>query len=165
MFGQHVHDEITSNIFLTTGYHQGLSYIIAAAIGIIPLTKVPLNARPIYSTCEFFLGLDSASAPSSDRSKTTHRMLVVAVRATVTASFVAIALVVPGFDRVMAFMGSMACSLVCVVLPCSFHQKIFGKRLTLKQKILDWTLISIFSIGGLAGTICAFLPKHLLGAG
>jgi vesicular inhibitory amino acid transporter len=65
MFGNSVRDEITSNIFLTHGYPQSISVFIAICIAIIPLTKVPLNARPIVSTLEVFFGLDSRSLAMS----------------------------------------------------------------------------------------------------
>lgn len=167
MFGEDVHDEISSNIFLTSGYPRWLSYVIAIAVGIIPLTKVPLNARPIYSTCEFFLGLTKPAQHtplSQRRSIATQTILVVIVRVLLTIVFVLIAILVPSFDRVMALLGSLACSLVCVVLPCSFHLKMFGKQLSSKQKILDSVLIALFIVGGIAGTISACLPKSWLGA-
>lgn len=43
MFGEHVRDEITSNIFHTEGYPQSLSVCIVVFIAIIPLTKIPLK--------------------------------------------------------------------------------------------------------------------------
>lgn len=166
MFGDKVHDEITSNIFITPGYPRWLSYVIAIAVGIIPLTKVPLNARPIYSTCEFFLGLTKQSHVGlrQRRSALSQSVLAFAVRLAITTLFVVIAILVPSFDRIMALLGSLACSLVCVVLPCSFHLKIFGKQLTVKQKLVDSFLIAIFITGGVAGTVCACLPKRWLGA-
>lgn len=163
MFGQNVRDVVTSNIFHLPGYPRWIDYLIAIAIGIIPLTKTPLNARPIYTTCEFYLGLSTITAPAALTWK--RRAWVVAVRSAITIVFVVIAVFVPSFDRVMALLGSMACSLICIILPCSFHLKIFGKNLSFKQRLLDWSLIAFFTIGGLIGTICTFLPKHLLGAG
>jgi len=43
MFGQKVHDEVTSNILITKGYPPSISVIIVVFIAIIPLTKVPLK--------------------------------------------------------------------------------------------------------------------------
>ena len=43
MFGQRVHDEITSNILITKGYPHTISIIIVVFISIIPLTKIPLK--------------------------------------------------------------------------------------------------------------------------
>lgn len=43
MFGEGVRDEITANIFLTSGYPKATSIFIIICIAIIPLTKVPLR--------------------------------------------------------------------------------------------------------------------------
>lgn len=169
MFGEEVHDEVTSNIFVTRGYPRWLSYVIAIAICIIPLTKAPLNARPIYSTVEFFLGFNAerpshvVSVSGEKRAKLMRNILLVLSRVILTAIFVVFAILVPGFDRVMALLGSLACSLVCIVLPCSFHLKIFGKHLSWKQKAVDIGLIVFFMLFGIAGTISACLPKSMLG--
>ena len=167
MFGEHVHDEVTSNIFMTPGYPRWVSYVIAIAVCIIPLTKIPLNARPIYSTCEFFLGLTKqpqSIALGQRRSAVTQNILRIAIRLIIMFLFVVLAILVPSFDTVMALLGSLACSLVCVVLPCSFHLKIFGKQLSFREKILDSALIAVFITGGVIGTVCACLPKRWLGA-
>lgn len=43
MFGQKVHDEVTSNILITGGYPHSISVTIVVFIAIIPLTKIPLK--------------------------------------------------------------------------------------------------------------------------
>ena len=166
MFGEAVEDEVTSNIFKSTGYPVWISYVIAIAVCIIPLTKIPLNARPIYSTAEFFLGLTtppSRNPIGQRRSRAARPILIAVIRLVLTVLFVLIAVMVPSFDRVMAMLGSLACSLVCVVLPCSFHLKIFGNQLSRKQKIGDVLLIAVFLVAGVLGTVCACLPKDWLG--
>ena len=42
MFGDHVRDEITANIFATPGYPRAISLFIVICVAIIPLTKLPL---------------------------------------------------------------------------------------------------------------------------
>ena len=43
MFGQEVHDAVTSNIILSKGYPHAISVCIVVFIAIIPLTKIPLK--------------------------------------------------------------------------------------------------------------------------
>lgn len=168
MFGDEVRDEITANIFRTQGYPQWLSILIVVAIAIIPLTKIPLNARPIISTLEIFLGLDSRAIGGSSSlcgmSNMTRGILRVTIRVVVPVIFTLLAIVVPSFDRIMSLLGSLACFSICIILPCAFHIKIFGKDLSLKRRILDWMLIIVCTILSTAGTVCAFLPKQMLGA-
>lgn len=168
MFGEKVRDEVSANICMTKGYPRWISILMVVAIAIVPLTKVPLNARPIISTLEIFLGLDARSMPGSSTlsgsSNLTRGILRITIRVSVPVVLVLLAIAVPSFDRVMSLLGSMACFSICVILPCAFHLKIFGKEVSMKQRALDWTLIAISSILGIAGTICAFLPKKMLGA-
>ena len=77
---------------------------------------------------------------------------------------VVIAIVLPNFDSIMAFMGSTLCFSICVILPLAFYLKIFGEDIALKERILDWILVVVCSIMALVGTIWAFLPKEMIGA-
>lgn len=167
MYGDSVLDEITSNIFRTKGYPRWISICIVIAIAIIPLTKIPLNARPIVSTIEIFCGLHSralSGASSMDgMSGLSRGLLKISIRVLTTVSIVVIAIFVPSFDRVMSLLGSMACFTICIILPCAFHLKIFGKELSFKQRVLDWTLVIVCTILAILGTVAAFVPKHLLG--
>jgi vesicular inhibitory amino acid transporter len=64
----------------------------------------------------------------------------------------------------MALMGSSLCFTICVIMPLSFYLKIFGKDISLRERILDWFLIITCSIMAIIGTVWAFLPKDQIGA-
>ena len=168
MFGDGVMTEITANIIDTSGYPRVLSLILSVFIAIIPLTKVPLNARPIVSTLEILCGLDpqsiSDAEPLTGLSPTARGILKIVIRVLVIVVFVIIAIVFPAFDSIMAFMGSTLCFTICVILPLMFYLKIFGKEVSLRERILDYFLIVVCSILALVGTIFAFLPKSIIGA-
>ena len=168
MFGDGVMDEITANIIGTSGYPRVLSIIMSVFIAIIPLTKIPLNARPIISTIEVFTGLDTRAVSDSPAliglSSYTRGVLKVVIRILVLVVFVIIAIIFPAFDSIMAFMGSTLCFTICVILPLLFYLKIFGKEISMRERILDYFLIVVCSILATVGTIWAFLPKSLIGA-
>jgi vesicular inhibitory amino acid transporter len=168
MFGDSVRDEITSNIFLTDGYPKGLSVFIAICIAIIPLTKVPLNARPIVSTFEVLFGLDTrvlASSSSLNGMSGLNRGIAkIALRIVTIITFVIIAILFPSFDRIMTLLGSVACFSICIVLPLAFHLKLFGKEIGKGEKLLNWVLIVISTIMAVISTVCACLPKEWVGA-
>ncbi|KAH7321565.1 transmembrane amino acid transporter protein-domain-containing protein [Rhexocercosporidium sp. MPI-PUGE-AT-0058] len=168
MFGDGVMTEITANLLDTKGYPRVLSIIMSVFIAIIPLTKVPLNARPIVSTIEVFTGLDTLSVSESPAltglSGYTRGILRIIVRVLVAVIFVVIAIVFPAFDSIMAFMGSSLCFTICVILPLMFYLKIFGKEISLKERILDYVLIAVCSVLAVVGTVWAFLPKSMIGA-
>ncbi|OWP00461.1 hypothetical protein B2J93_772 [Marssonina coronariae] len=168
MFGDGIMTEITANLLNTPGYPRVLSIIMSIFIAIIPLTKVPLNARPIVSTIEVFSGLDNLSVSDSPAltglSGYTRGILKIFIRILVVVIFVLIAIIFPAFDSIMAFMGSTLCFTICVILPLLFYLKIFGKEIPLRERILDYVLIAVCSVMATVGTIWAFLPKSLIGA-
>jgi vesicular inhibitory amino acid transporter len=168
MFGDGVSEEITNNIFRTSGYPAGVSVFIAICIAIIPLTKVPLNARPIVSTLEVLFGLDTrAMAVSSSlngMSGLNRGLFKVTLRIVTIVVFVIIAIVFPSFDRIMTLLGSVACFSICIILPLAFHLKLFGKDIGTTEKTLNWALIIFSTILAIVSTAFACVPKELLGA-
>lgn len=168
MFGDGVLEEITSNIFITPGYPKAISVIVAICIAIVPLTKVPLNARPIISTLEVLLGLDARSLSSipstSGMSGMSRGIAKFTLRILVIITFVIIAIVCPSFDRIMTLLGSVACFSICIILPLAFHLKLFGKELGRAEWIANWVLIVVSTIMAVISTVFACLPKEILGA-
>ncbi|KAK8220976.1 transmembrane amino acid transporter protein-domain-containing protein [Phyllosticta capitalensis] len=166
MFGDAVRDEITSNILTTPGYPGALSVLIVAGIAIIPLTKIPLNARPIISTLELFLGLDPRSLPAANTlmgtSGLNRGILKLVVRLGTTVAFVAIAIVFPAFDRIMALLGAVACFTICIILPLAFHLQLFGKEIGRMERWGTWALIAVSSVMAVISTIFACLPKEVI---
>ena len=161
-------DEVTANIIGNSSYPRSLSLMICIFIAIIPLTKVPLNARPIVSTIELLCGLDSRAMPESQALTGlpgyTRGIIKVAIRIIVLIIFVIISIVFPAFDSIMAFMGSALCFTICVILPLLFYVKMFGKEISRRELILDYCLIAISSVMAIVGTVWAFLPKELIHA-
>ncbi|PVI02771.1 vacuolar amino acid transporter-like protein 1 [Periconia macrospinosa] len=167
MFGDFARDEITSNIFVTSGYPKAISVFIAICIAIIPLTKIPLNARPIISTLEVLLGLDNralaASSSLTGMSGLNRGIFKFILRIVSIVVFVVIAIVCPSFDRIMALLGSVACFSICIILPLAFHLKLFAKELGKAEKTMNWVLIIVSTIMAVISTIFACLPKEILG--
>ncbi|OAL51077.1 vacuolar amino acid transporter-like protein 1 [Pyrenochaeta sp. DS3sAY3a] len=169
MFGDGVRDEITSNIFLTDGYPASLSVFIAICIAIIPLTKVPLNSRPIVSTLEVLFGVDTrslatASSSLDGMSGFNRGLLKIFLRISTIVAFVVIAIIFPSFDRIMTLLGSVACFSICIILPLAFHLKLFGKEISKREKMINWVLIVVSTVMAVVSTVFACVPKELIGA-
>jgi len=174
MFGDGVHDEITSNILLLgSQYPAGISLFIVICIAIIPLTKVPLNARPIVSTIEVlaglvdFGGMDHGHGGGDEvdvggKSGFGAQMARVLIRVGVTCTFVVISIIFPAFDRIMTLLGSVCCFSICIVLPIGFHLKLFGKELGRTEFLMNWFLMIISTIMAVVSTIFACLPREML---
>jgi vesicular inhibitory amino acid transporter len=119
MFGDDVRDEITSNILRTTGYPRTLKFMMCTFIAIIPLTKIPLNARPLISTAEVLLGLHQQTVSDNSmlvgRSMYFRGAMKLAIRVVIILCFLVISILFPAFDSIMAFMGSTLCFSICVM--------------------------------------------------
>ncbi|KAI7352431.1 vacuolar amino acid transporter-like protein 1 [Hortaea werneckii] len=162
MYGAGVKDEITRNVLLTPGYPHAINVLIVVCVAIIPLTKVPLNARPIVSTLELFLGLDARaladSAALTGLSGYTRGILKLVLRIGITILFVILAILVPQFDTIMSLLGAVACFTICIILPCAFHLKLFGHEISRAQKALDWGLIIVSTALAVVSTAFNFVP-------
>lgn len=119
MYGDNVMDEITANILQTSGYPRALNFLLCIFIAIIPLTKIPLNARPIISTLEVLTGIHQQAVSDNQamvgRSATFRGVMKIAVRVVTILVFLVISIVFPAFDSIMAFMGSALCFTICVL--------------------------------------------------
>ncbi|KAI1393889.1 transmembrane amino acid transporter protein-domain-containing protein [Hypoxylon trugodes] len=168
MFGDGVRDEITSNILENTGYPEVTRILLVIFIAIIPLTKIPLNSQPIVTTLEVVFGLRqqvvSEETPLVGLSSSSRGVLKALVRILTLLVFLAIAILFPAFDTIMAFMGSALCFTICVTLPLAFYLKLFGHEINVRERMVTWTIMIISCAISLVGTVWAFLPKDLIGA-
>ncbi|ROT38824.1 vacuolar amino acid transporter 1 [Sodiomyces alkalinus F11] len=168
MFGDDVLDEITSNILTTSGYPNALTVLLCISVSIIPLTKIPLNARPIVSTVEVLAGIHHDALADSQamvgRSASFRGAMKVAIRICTILAFLGISIIFPSFDSIMAFMGSALCFTICVSLPLAFYLKLFGAEMSAREKLLCYVILAISTTLSTVGTVWAFLPKRIIGA-
>jgi vesicular inhibitory amino acid transporter len=171
MFGDDVRDAITSNILRTTGYPRALTALMCAFIAIIPLTKIPLNARPIINTIELVCGVHYQQhhplhhvADGARPSETYFFFMKVFSRVLALATFLVISIVFPAFDSIMAFMGSALCFTICVILPLAFYLRLFRNEISTRERLFAYFLMAVCSVISAVGTVWAFLPKSLIGA-
>ncbi|CZS78081.1 unnamed protein product [Fusarium graminearum] len=172
MFGDGIKDAITSNILKSKGYPDALKIIMCIFIAIIPLTKIPLNARPIITTLDVICGVheqhhhhhDTPHSQPTRSSVLITKAVRMLVRVFVVILLLFISIVFPAFDSVCAFLGAALCTLISIILPISFYLKLYWQDVTFQEKTVSFILLVVFSILGTLGTIWTFLPKHLIGA-
>ncbi|TFA97945.1 Vacuolar amino acid transporter 1 [Trichoderma ghanense] len=174
MFGDGISDAITSNIIKSSGFPEGLTIFMCICVTIIPLTKIPLNARPLITTADVLCGLHPAhnlqqqqqqSSPSSPSSsaafiRSCQRALI---RVVIVLVLLFISIVFPAFDSVCAFLGAALCSLIAIVLPIAFYLKLYAKDVAPRERFVLRCLLVVFAVLGLVGTVWTFLPKDLIG--
>ena len=174
MFGDGISDAITSNILKTGGFPKPLTILMCIFIAIIPLTKIPLNARPLITTADVLCGIHhhqhhhhgdngSTDNAAARRSVFVRNALRSAVRVAVVLVLLVISIVFPAFDSVCAFLGAALCTLISIILPISFYLKLYWEDISFRELVMFYVLLVIFSILGVMGTVWTFLPKHLIG--
>jgi vesicular inhibitory amino acid transporter len=172
MFGDGIKDAITSNILKSGGYPQFLTVLMCICVAIIPLTKIPLNARPLITTADVLAGIhhnqhthphNPNNTTASRRTEILTSLIRFSIRLTVVAVLLCISILFPAFDSVCAFLGAALCTLISVVLPISFYLKLFWKDVTARETMVLLALLGLFAVFGVVGTIWTFLPKELIG--
>ncbi|KAM4062227.1 transmembrane amino acid transporter protein [Hirsutella rhossiliensis] len=164
MFGDGIKEMVTSNILDTPGFPEAPTILMCVFIAIIPLTKIPLNSRPLVTTADVVCGLHPDQPAAGRRSAIVSSCLKALVRVLVFAVLLLISIVFPAFDSVCAFLGAALCSIISIILPISFYLKLYWRHISLGERVVSWLLLGLFSTLGLVGTIWSFLPKHLLGS-
>ncbi|WRT70941.1 uncharacterized protein IL334_007940 [Kwoniella shivajii] len=103
------------------------------------------------------------SSPSEERRNTVLRVMS---RTVVTALCVVTAVLLPGFGRVMAFLGSFSAFLICIILPLLFYIRL-APRLDPStestpsarwHRTAHWIMVGVCTVFMIAGTVWAFLP-------
>ncbi|KAL7918331.1 transmembrane amino acid transporter domain-containing protein [Trichoderma austrokoningii] len=174
MFGDGIREAITSNIIRSSGFLEGLTIFMCICVTIIPLTKLPLNARPLITTADVLCGLHqshhhhhhhhhSTANPADRHSDFIRGCLRGLVRVVVVLILLCISILFPAFDSVCAFLGAALCSLISIILPILFYLKLYGKDVSVRERIVLLCILVVFSVLGLVGTVWTFLPKDLIG--
>jgi vesicular inhibitory amino acid transporter len=162
MFGGLIMDEVTKNILLTDGYPPSLSYLLTVLLGLVPLAKTPLNARPIVSTLDILFGLEKVSMAVKSSNSLAEKLAKFSVRVSVVLAFVVVAIIFPDFDKVIAVVGSMLCVTICMILPLAFYIKLYDGRLSKTELIVDYFLLVVFSVVAILGTVWCIIPLEII---
>jgi vesicular inhibitory amino acid transporter len=156
MFGGAVKDEITKSVLLTPGYPKFTYWLICALMAIVPLSKTPLNARPIISIFDLSFNVQDISH-CTGFAFAWRSTLKLGLRIFVNALFVIIAILFPAFDKIIAFMGAGLCFLLCLILPSAFYMTICQDTITPRERLVCWVTIVVSAIFSIVGTAAAII--------
>ncbi|GMH22722.1 hypothetical protein Nepgr_024565 [Nepenthes gracilis] len=136
MYGQNIKSQVTLNLPL-----RNISSQIAIYTTVInPLTKYAVIITPVAAAIEEKLSCFITS-----------RLISLVIRTALVLSTLVVALTIPFFDSVMAFIGSFFGVVVAILFPCLCYLKLNGpwRRLGLELIILALVLL----VGSLIGTV------------
>ncbi|KAI9598396.1 transmembrane amino acid transporter protein-domain-containing protein [Syncephalis fuscata] len=145
MFGDGALQEITQNLAKVPGYPKLLTMATLYMFLLIPISKFALGLNPVISIIEL-----RCFKPAQ---LTRPRRLV--LRSALSTLVCFIAVVFPGFHRVMSLVGSFNAFSLCVIFPVFCHWKIFGRRGV--WRIIDTVLLMFSAFCAVTGTIWSFL--------
>ncbi|ORX77520.1 hypothetical protein K493DRAFT_412476 [Basidiobolus meristosporus CBS 931.73] len=155
MFGSSVHHEIIVNLVNNPHYNQFLTRLVVWTVVLNPISKFGLTLNPANLILEVFF----SNAPFNLNIRASKARRI--VFRTMLCLFVClVAILIPGFHRVMALLGSFSCFTISAILPLACHLQLFKEQLGRKQKFLDWALIIICAILAVVGTVWTFLPSE-----
>ncbi|KAG6911831.1 hypothetical protein DXG01_000078 [Tephrocybe rancida] len=166
MFGNNVSEEISMDLVKTSGYSPILNQIALWMLVISPLSKFALTTQPLNATIEILLGIDvPLSSPEDMVTKSNgltvapqgshvalKRIYAISQRITVTVLSVMVSILVPDFGAMMAFLGSFAAFLLCLIGPISAKVVLAGRC-----GLLDGILLVSGVTMAIWGTVAAFL--------
>jgi len=150
MFGDHVSDEISQDLITTPGYSQSWNHTLMWMLVLMPISKYALGTRPLNTTFEIFLGIDSFEQSQTPLPRFLPKRFL--SRALSAAASIAVSIAIPEFSTVMAFLGSFSAFTICIIGPISAHIKLNGARWW------DTGILFIACIMAIWGTCAAFWP-------
>ncbi|KAI8054120.1 transmembrane amino acid transporter protein-domain-containing protein [Syncephalis plumigaleata] len=145
MFGDETKQEITQNLAKIKGYPKLLTMATLYMFLLIPISKYALGLSPVFSVVEL-----RCFNPTQ---LTRPRRLI--LRSALSTIVCLIAIVFPGFHRVMSLVGSFNAFTVCVIFPILCHWQIFGRYGIYRTVDVILLVTSVFC--SITGTIWSFL--------
>jgi vesicular inhibitory amino acid transporter len=166
MYGENVKEEITFNIVKSV-QGEGVSPVAVSVatvatwlVAINPCTKFGLTMNPVALIAEeaFFGQASEDDFDDSEKGACCDwRSFVVRVLLSTTCFFVAVYL--PYFANVVAFVGAFCSCFVSLVFPCAAYLKMFWKNLGLFEIVLNSFLVVLGLILCVWGTLAVFVSR------
>lgn len=178
--------ELTLNLSQEPTYSPILNQILLIIMIILPITKYSLLLNPVSRCFEKLLiepylfpsssALSSSSAslslshsasstattpsslsPSTASTRFVYLMLRTLLRSVISLSTLVIAILFPSFHSVIGFIGALLSFFLCFVAPAACYLRCFGDELKWKEWCLNWGILWLGIVSGVAGCIGPFI--------
>lgn len=138
MFGILCEDSIAKNMMKTSRYPAWVQQVVCLFMGILPISKLPLVARPLITVYENFFKLNDFGFIVIKNGKRQEVYTFKRILARVLFYFLLFILSIKllSFGKVIAFLGSAICITVCMTLPFVFYLKLFESEIPFFKKLL-----------------------------
>mmetsp|Transcript_463 Transcript_463/g.592 ORF Transcript_463/g.592 Transcript_463/m.592 type:complete len:113 (-) Transcript_463:67-405(-) len=105
------------------------------------------------------LGMEEIVAPYLP-SNTAMEVTDAFIKITLIILALLVAMFVPSFSFLCSLVGLICTIIVSVIFPAAAHLKLFGERLSIFEKLIDWVLVVGGSVVAVIGTIATVKSGH-----
>jgi vesicular inhibitory amino acid transporter len=168
MYGRAVDEEITFNIMKSTGGEnvsdiaKSVANLATWLVAINPCTKFGLTMNPVALLVEESFCNSSASEDGiidDDDKSCFGYFKSFAIRIVLSVSVFFVAVYIPYFADVVAFIGAFCSCFVSLVFPCAAYLQIFKKEISTMEYLLNSFFVFIGLICCVWGTCSVFMFK------
>ena len=158
----HFYIQITQNLALTDGYYKIFNYVALWLVVITPIAKFALIMNPLNVACELWIQarpcIESWLLSTSAVNNWKQNVFTAIVRLSITAALVYIALIFPGFDRVMSLLGALFSFGISMIFPLMCYQRLYGQSISVSRTCLNISILAVAMIMAALGTTWSLLP-------
>lgn len=157
MFGAACQDSFIKNIMSLPQYPDPIKSVVCVIMGLLPISKIPLVVKPIITVYENFFNLQSPSTYKNGRRLWRVAPLVLVARIVFVVVLYFVSTTINNFGKIIAFLGSAICFVICVSCPLTFYLSVFRDELSpLRQRLLQLAIV-VSLLGAAAGTYGTFV--------
>ena len=146
MFGSLVDDQVTLSLEKHTGSENILISMITWLMILTAFSKFALSAFPLA------LGIEECFTAYIS-SEHVMEFVSSAIKLILIAASLAVAIFIPSFSYLCSLVGLICTMVVSVVFPAAAHLKLFGAKLPLWERVIDWIFIIAGTLITVMGTI------------
>uniref|UniRef100_A0A7S2EFA4 Amino acid transporter transmembrane domain-containing protein n=1 Tax=Trieres chinensis TaxID=1514140 RepID=A0A7S2EFA4_TRICV len=147
MFGSFVEDQITISLMNTAGSSAELAMTMLTWLMILTaFSKFTLTMFPLA------IGMEEIVAPLVPSEKVMETVSSI-IKLVLIVLSLCVAIFIPSFSFLCSLVGLICTMIVSAIFPAAAHLKLFGPKLPLWEKILDWFFIIAGSVMAIVGTI------------
>ncbi|ORZ08176.1 transmembrane amino acid transporter protein-domain-containing protein [Absidia repens] len=145
------------NLAITEGFNRLLNRAVLWLVFMTPIAKYGVMMNPLQMAWEHWL-LSKPSIEHCARTPMGKRLISWFSRIVLHAFIVYVAIIFPGFDKVMSLLGALFSFGISAIFPLACHISLFGHSLSYFQYLMDWLIMILAIIMAAVGTVWSFLP-------
>lgn len=146
MFGSMVKDQVTISLHEESGGAALAMQMLTWLMILTAFSKFTLTMFPLA------IGVEEIVAPYISSEKVMETASA-AIKLILIVLALLVAIFIPSFSFLCSLVGLICTMIVSVIFPAAAHLKLFGPKLSLGDKILDWIFVVVGTIMAVVGTI------------